>query len=93
MYPYSNFMTIDKNMVSYNGKICLKQYMKNKHKKFGIKIFSKASSFTGYCYQMIPYSGKGFLHNKKKDKVYQWLKCLQGNIKIQIYILLWIIIL
>ena len=42
MFPFSNFMTIDKNMVSYNGKICLKQYIKNKHKKFGIKIFSKA---------------------------------------------------
>ena len=66
MYPYSNFMTIDENMVSYNGKICLKKYKKNKHKKFGIKIFSKASSFTGYCYQMIPYSGKGFLYNKKR---------------------------
>ena len=42
MYPYSNFMTIDKNMVSYNGKICLKQYIRNKPKKYGIKIFSKA---------------------------------------------------
>ena len=52
-------------MAEYKGKIALKQYIKNKNKKFGVKFFSKTNSTTGYCYSVIPYTGKGFSYNKK----------------------------
>ena len=64
MYPYSKFLTIDENMAAYKGKNAIKQYMKNKNKKFGIKLFTKTNSTNGYCYSVIPYTGKGFIYNK-----------------------------
>jgi len=51
-------------MCAYKGKICLKQYIKDKHSRFGIKSFCKASANTGYCYKIIPYNGKNFKYNK-----------------------------
>ena len=38
--------------------------MKNKHRKFGMKFFTKSSSDNGYIYHILPYSGKPFKYNK-----------------------------
>ena len=41
------YITIDESICSYRGVFCFRQYMKDKHKKYGIKFFSKASSHNG----------------------------------------------
>ena len=58
IYPYTKYITIDESICSYRGVLCFRQYMKDKHKKYGIKFFSKASSHNGYIYHSIPYTGK-----------------------------------
>ena len=52
MYPFTKFITIDESMCSYKGEIYFKQYMKDKHKKFGIKFFVKESADSGYIYPL-----------------------------------------
>jgi len=63
-FPYTKNLSIDEAMTSYKGNICFKQYMKKKHKRFGIKLFSKASADKGYCYHMLLYTGKDFKYDK-----------------------------
>ena len=64
-YPYTKYLSIDEAMTSYKGSVCFKQYMKEKHKRFGIKLFSKASADRGYCYHMLLYTGKAFQYDKR----------------------------
>ena len=64
-YPYTKYLSIDEAMTSYKGEIYFRQYMKDKHKRFGIKLFSKASADKGYCYHMMLYTGKNFEFDKK----------------------------
>ena len=63
-YPYTKYLSIDEAMTSYKGNISFKQYNKAKHKRHGIKLFSKASSDKGYCYHMLLYTGKSFNYDK-----------------------------
>ena len=83
IYPYTKYITIDEAMCSYKGNICIKQYMKEKHKKFGIKFFAMASSDKGYVYEFIPYSGKNFNYDKKNgigaSILIEMCKKLTGN--------------
>ena len=53
---YQN-LCIDEQMVPYKGKTKLKQYIPNKPKKFGYKLFILASS-EGIMHDFIPYQGK-----------------------------------
>ena len=64
MYSFTKFITIYESMRNYKGEIYFKQYMKDKHKKFGIKFFVKASDDSGYIYQCLPYFGKAFSYDK-----------------------------
>ena len=64
MYPYTKFITIDESMCIYKGEIFFKQYMKDKHKKFGIKLFGKANAYSWYIYYCLPYLGKAFCYDK-----------------------------
>lgn len=64
MYPFTKYITIDEAMTAYKGDISFKQIIKDKHKKMGIKFFAKASADRGYMYQIIPYSGKGFIYDE-----------------------------
>ncbi len=63
-YPYTKYLSIDEAMTSYKGNISFKQYSKAKHKRHGIKLFSKASADKGYCYHMLLYTGKSFNYDK-----------------------------
>ena len=63
-YPYTKYLSIDEAMTSYKGNISFRQYNKAKHKRHGIKLFSKASSDKGYCYHMLLYTGKSFNYDK-----------------------------
>ena len=64
-YPYSQNITIDESICAYKDKLSIKQFIKDKHKKFGVKFFMKSSSKNGYCYDLIAYSGKSFIFDKK----------------------------
>ena len=63
-YPYTKYLSIDEAMTSYKGNISFRQYAKAKHKRHGIKLFSKASADKGYCYHMLLYTGKSFNYDK-----------------------------
>lgn len=65
-YNYSKFLTVDECISSFKGRICFRQYIKDKKKKCGVKFFSKSSSFSGYVYELIPYTGKNFEYDKDK---------------------------
>jgi len=51
-------VTVDESMVPFKGRLSLKQYMKNKPVKFGIKIWVLADAVTSYCYNFDVYVGK-----------------------------------
>ena len=65
MHSNSKILTIDENIAAYKGKNAIKQYIKNKNKKFGVKLFTKTNWITGYCYSVIHYKSKGFIYNNK----------------------------
>lgn len=47
---FSSFLTIDESMCAYKGRSKYKQYLKMKKRKWGLKIFTIADSFTSYSY-------------------------------------------
>lgn len=51
-------------MASFKGRIILKQYIRNKRKRWGIKFFAKANALSGYIYDIVPYTGEKFLYDK-----------------------------
>ena len=63
---YSKYLTIDESMASYQGIIYLKQYIKEKNRKWGIKFFALCESTTSYVYKLIPYTGKEFKYDKMR---------------------------
>ena len=48
LYLIPLFITVDECISTFKGRICFKQYLKNKKKKFGIKFFAEAFSIKGY---------------------------------------------
>uniref|UniRef100_A0AAY4B9J0 PiggyBac transposable element-derived protein domain-containing protein n=1 Tax=Denticeps clupeoides TaxID=299321 RepID=A0AAY4B9J0_9TELE len=56
--------SIDEQMIPFKGKIGMKQYIKNKPKKWGIKVFTRAG-VTGLVYDFEVYTGKGTVTNER----------------------------
>ena len=56
--------SIDEQMISYKGRLGMKQYMKNKPCKWGIKFFSRAD-VSGIVYDFEIYTGKGTVTNDR----------------------------
>ena len=56
-YNLSKNLAIDEVIVSFKGRVIIKQYIPNKYKCFGIKIF-KLCDLTGYMYDVKVYLGK-----------------------------------
>jgi hypothetical protein len=50
-------LAVDEVIVLFIGKVAFKQYIPNKHKRFGIKIY-KLCDTTGYTYDTEVYLGK-----------------------------------
>ena len=50
-------MDVDEVTVSFKGRVIFKQYIPQKHKRFGIKIFKLCDS-TGYTYSMKVHLGR-----------------------------------
>ena len=57
-YRLDQEVTIDETMVAHKGRIPLKQYMKAKPVKWGIKLWVLSESKTGYVYHFQVYKGK-----------------------------------
>lgn len=51
-------VSIDEAMIPVKGRLGLKQYMKDKPVKFGIKVWVLADAITAYCYNFDVYVGK-----------------------------------
>ncbi|XP_029973972.1 piggyBac transposable element-derived protein 3-like [Salarias fasciatus] len=54
---------IDEQMIPFKGKTGIKQYIKNKPQKWGIKVFTRAG-VTGLVYDFEVYTGKGTVTNE-----------------------------
>lgn len=55
---FSKQLSIDEQMVRYYGGHFLKQFIRGKPIRFGLKQWVMACATTGYCYQMELYTGK-----------------------------------
>ena len=55
--PYQH-IAVDEAMVPFKGRLAIKQYMKEKPCKFGVKLWVCADSQTGYCFALEVYTGK-----------------------------------
>ena len=57
-YQPGRDLSIDESMVKYKGRLFFRQYMPAKPTKYGIKDFVLAEANTGYCLNVITYTGK-----------------------------------
>jgi hypothetical protein len=51
-------MTVDEQLVAFRGKCPMREYMKSKPAKYGIKIWAAADVKTSYLYNLQIYTGK-----------------------------------
>ena len=51
-------MSVDEAMIPFKGRLGIKQYMKDKPVRFGIKVWVLADAVTAYCYNFDVYIGK-----------------------------------
>jgi hypothetical protein len=51
-------VTVDEAMIPFKGRLGIKQYMKDKPVKFGIKVWVLADAVTAYCHNFEVYVGK-----------------------------------
>uniref|UniRef100_A0A3B3S9X1 PiggyBac transposable element-derived protein domain-containing protein n=1 Tax=Paramormyrops kingsleyae TaxID=1676925 RepID=A0A3B3S9X1_9TELE len=56
--------SIDEQMIPFKGKLGMKQHIKNKPQKWGIKVFTRAG-VTGLVYDFEVYTGKGTVTNER----------------------------
>nr|XP_012549606.2 piggyBac transposable element-derived protein 4-like [Bombyx mori] len=71
------FVVIDESMIPWRGRLKLKQYIKNKSHKYGVKIY-KLCTPEGYTYNSIIYSGKGENGREQNHGKVTVLKLIQG---------------
>jgi len=51
-------VSVDEAMIPFKGRLGIKQYMKDKPVKFGIKVWVLADVVTAYCHNFDVYVGK-----------------------------------
>lgn len=59
-YTPSQNVSVDETLVATRGRTSLRQFMRNKVAKFGVKFWVLAESSTGYVMDMVCYLGKVF---------------------------------
>lgn len=50
-------LSVDESLAPFKGRISYKQYIPNKPKKWGIKMWVLCDAKTGFCLEWIPYTG------------------------------------
>ena len=58
-YNMTKSIVVDEAMIPFKGRSCLKQYLKNKPVKRGIKVWCLADSSNGFIQNFDVYTGKG----------------------------------
>ena len=58
VYTPRRELSVDETMLKFKGRLSIKQYIKIKPVKWGIKLFTLAESTTGYVLDLLPYTGK-----------------------------------
>lgn len=58
-YSPGSYMTIDKQLVRFQGQCLFRVYMPNQPNKYGLKIFRMVDNSTKYMVSAIIYQGKG----------------------------------
>jgi len=58
LFEPSEVMTVDEQLVAFRGKCPMRQYMKSKPAKYGIKVWAAADVKTSYLYNLQVYTGK-----------------------------------
>jgi len=66
MYTPRRELSVDETILKFKGRLSIKQYIKIKPVKWGIKLFTLAESTTGYVLNLVPYVGKRDDTNKSK---------------------------
>ena len=51
------YQSIDKRMIKFKGPNIMKQYLKQKSIKWGLKMWVRAGSMSGYVHEVDPYAG------------------------------------
>lgn len=57
-YEPGSAISIDEAMITFNGWLFFKQYMKSKPRPWGIKVWCRADPSTGYLLDFSVYTGK-----------------------------------
>lgn len=57
-YTPSEFLTIDEQLIPFRGRCSFRQYIPNKPKRYGIKVFAMVDAKTYYCLKFEIYAGK-----------------------------------
>lgn len=58
IYSPAEYQAIDEAMVAFRGRLSFKQYLPLKPTKFGIKIWVRADSVTGFTHEFQVYTGR-----------------------------------
>jgi len=65
-YSPSEHLAVDEVIVKFKGRVIFRQYIPNKHKRFGIKIY-KLCDETGYTYDMSLFGQRQTAHCAAPD--------------------------
>lgn len=63
IYEPSETVCVDESLIPFRGRLVMRQYIKNKRHRYGIKLFKLCSS-GGFTYSTIIYAGKNLEHEK-----------------------------
>lgn len=63
MYEPTEVVCIDESLIPFRGRLVMRQYIKNKRHKYGVKFFKLCCS-GGYTYNMKIYAGKNLEQQK-----------------------------
>jgi hypothetical protein len=59
MWTPNQQLTVDEGMIMYKGKYCgIRQYLRNKHIRFGLKVWAAADALSKYLWNFEVYCGK-----------------------------------
>ena len=66
VYTSRRELSIDETMLKFKGQLKIKQYVKIKPVKWGIKLFTLAEAKTGYVVNILPYAGRRLMWGRQR---------------------------
>ncbi|XP_063962609.1 piggyBac transposable element-derived protein 4-like [Lytechinus pictus] len=68
-YEPSCHLSVDESLVPFKGRLAYKQYIPNKPKKWGIKMWVLCDAETGFCLKWLPYTGAEIVPRGASDSI------------------------